>query len=63
MSVKSRLHAFLQTGKTISVAQARHKFHAINIAGRVYDLREDGIPVRTTKTNTGRYVYSLRKAG
>ena len=62
MSVKNRLYSLLKTGQTISVAQARNRFRAKNISARVNDLRNDGVPVQTIRTKTGRMVYAL-KAG
>ena len=59
-----RIAAVLNKGGSLTAAQARARFGVNNLRARIYDLREEGMPIQTTmKTTRGSSqpvaVYSL----
>lgn len=59
MSQNERLVSYLQSGQTINAAQARGLFGVKNLRARINDLRNTGVCVYTTRTDSGSYAYRL----
>jgi hypothetical protein len=65
MAAKTAMLKYLSKGKTLSTKQARTLFKVTNVAARIHDLRNDGIPIMThmMQTKVGRTaVYQLAGA-
>ena len=45
MSQTERIRRHLEAGKTLTQLQAYDKFNCTRLAGRVHDLREDGMAI------------------
>ena len=48
-NAKTRMLNALKTGRDISTKQARSNFGIQNVAARIYELREDGLPIFTDR--------------
>lgn len=61
-SQKSKILAYLRTGKSITQFEALHRFGCMRLASRINDLRNDGWGVLTEnlKLNSGKIVACYR---
>lgn len=60
MASKQAILKYLSKGKTLTTKQARSMFKIKNVAARIYDLRGDGVDIKTSlrKLTDGRMVKS-----
>ena len=47
-----RIAAVLNKGGSLTAAQARARFGVNNLRARIYDLREEGMPIQTSMKTT-----------
>lgn len=54
-----KISRFLQnSGKNLTVAEARRRFGVQRLAARIYDLRQNGFEIRTNDVRSGHVVTS-----
>ena len=54
----NRLRAHLQAGRSITPLNALEKLGSLRLSARVYDLRREGLDVKTTLVQCGRARYA-----
>jgi len=62
-SQNAQIRQHLESGQTISPILARHLFGCDRLAARIYDLRNQGLEIMTTKPKKGKQyaIYELLK--
>ena len=58
-SQNSRIIKFLQSGRTLSEAQAKTSLKVKCLTKRISELRKMGVPIKTTKNSNGKTAYRL----
>jgi len=52
LSQNEKITSVLERGGSLTAAQARSRFGVRNLRARIYDLREEGLDIRTTMKAT-----------
>lgn len=53
-SQNSQIRKHLESGKTITPLEALRRYDCLRLGARIYDLKQDGLPVKTEIKRNGR---------